>query len=265
MESDIVTQSRQILDLDTRPVPRRIGLVLLATDHTTERDVARICQPDESGVYANRIVYENPTTPENLFRMQPRLTAGAALILPGETLDAIYYSCTAASVVIGDEAVAAAVHAAKPGVPVITPSAAACAAFQTLGVRRISILTPYLPRTSEPIAAYFRAHGLAVVNLTCFGLDDDREMARVSPATIVAAACETIAQDAEALFISCTALRAAEVAGEIERRIGKPVVTSNQAGIWLTLRRAGIERPIEGHGRLLHLPAPLPDTRAASA
>jgi len=260
MAASIVAQSQMPLDFDARPVPRRIGLVLLATDHTTERDVARICRPDEAGVYASRIAYENPTTPENLLRMQPRLTEGAALILPGESLDALYYGCTAASVVIGDEAVEAAVHAAKPGVPVITPSGAARTAFRALGVRRISILTPYLPETSAPIAAYFQAHGLEVVNLTCFGLDDDREMARVSPATIVAAACETVAPDAEALFISCTALRAAEVAAEIERRTGKPVVTSNQAGVWLTLRRAGIERPIDGYGRLLHLPSPEPDT-----
>ena len=104
-----------------------------------------------------------------------------------------------------------------------------------------------------------------MTNLSCFGLYDDQEMARVSRATIVAAACDTAAPDAEALFISCTALRAAEVAGEIERQIGKPVVTSNQAGIWLTLRRAGIERPVDGYGRLLHLPAPDPDMRAANA
>lgn len=265
MGTGIVSRSNMPLSLDTRPVPRRIGLVLLATDHTTERDVARICRPDEVGVYANRIAYENPTTPENLFRMQPRLTEGAALILPGESLDALYYGCTAASVVIGDEAVEAAVQSAKPGVPVITPSAAARAAFRALGVRRISILTPYLPETSEPMAAYFQGRGQEVVNLTCLGLDDDRMMARVSPATIVTAACETTAPDAEALFISCTALRAAEVAGEIEERIGKPVVTSNQAGVWLTLRRAGIERPIEGHGRLTQLPAPPADERAASA
>lgn len=265
MAAGIVTQSQLRLDIDDRPVPRRIGLVLLATDHTTERDFARLCRPEEAGVYANRIAYENPTTPENLVRMQPRLTEGAALILPGETLDALYYSCTAASVVIGDEAVAAAVRTAKPGVPVITPSAAARTAFQVLGVRRISVLTPYLPETSAPMAAYFQARGVDVVNLTCFGLDDDRVMARVSPATIVTAACETMSPDSEALFISCTALRAAEVAGEIERRIGKPVVTSNQAGIWLTLRRAGIERPIEGHGRLMQLPSPPADVRAASA
>ena len=265
MAASIITQSPLPLDFDTRPVLRRIGLVLLATDHTTERDVARICRPDEVGVYGNRIAYENPTTPENLLRMQPRLTEGAALILPGESLDALYYSCTAASVVIGDEAVEAAVHAAKPGVPVITPSGAARTAFQALDVRRISILTPYLPETSAPMAAYFQARGLEVANLMCLGLDDDREMARVSLATIVTAAYETMSPGSEALFISCTALRAAEVAGEIERRIGKPVVTSNQAGIWLTLRRAGIERPIEGHGRLMQLPTPPADVRAASA
>ena len=260
-----VTHSQLPLDLDARPVARRIGLVLLATDHTTERDVARICRPDEAGVYANRIAYENPTTPENLHRMLPRLSAGVALILPGESLDALYYSCTAASVVIGDAAVGAAVHAAKPDVPVITPSGAARTAFRSLGVRRISVLTPYLPETSAPIATYFQKHGLEIANLVCFGLGDDREMARVNPETILTAACETMASDAEALFISCTALRASEVAGEIEQRIGKPVVTSNQAGIWLTLRRAGIERPLEGHGRLLQLPAPHPDERAVSA
>ena len=48
--------------------------------------------------------------------MQPALTAGAALILPGEKLDAICYSCTSASVVIGDAAVEAAIRPAKPGV-----------------------------------------------------------------------------------------------------------------------------------------------------
>ena len=235
------------------------------TDHTTERDFARICRPDEVGVYGNRILYENPTTPDNLLRMQPRLTEGAALILPGEPLDALYYACTGASIVIGDAAVEAAVHAAKPDVPVVTPSAAARAAFRALGVRRISILTPYLEETSVPIAAYFKAWGYDVANLTCFGLDDDRVMARVKTAAIVAAACETLAPDAEALFISCTALRAAEVAAEIEGRIGRPVVTSNQAGAWLTLRRAGLEHPVEGYGRLLRLPAPDSETRAARA
>lgn len=246
----------QRASLEPRPVARRIGLILLATDHTTERDFRRMCPRDGLGLYANRILYENPTTPENLRRMGPRLTEGAALILPDESLDAICYGCTAASVVIGDAAVEAAVQQAKPGVAVITPTSAARAAFGALGVRRISLLTPYLQETSAPMARYFEDHGFEVCNHTCFGLDDDREIARVAPAAVVEAAVGTVAPEAEALFISCTALRAAEVAAEIEQRIGKPVVTSNQASVWLTLRRAGLNQAIPDHGRLMALPAP---------
>ena len=253
MDPSDVHMSDLELAFDARPVKRRIGLVLLATDHTTERDFARMCPRDEVGIYANRIAYENPTTPENLLRMQPRLTEGAALILPNESLDALCYSCTAASAVIGDQAVEAAVHAAKPGVPVITPTGAARTALRTLGATRISILAPYVAETGAAIADYFARQGFEVVNLLCLGLEDDREMARVSPAAIVTAAHHAFAPEAHALFISCTALRAAEVAEEIERGLGKPVVTSNQASVWLSLRKAGIHTEPSDFGRLMSL------------
>ena len=244
--------------LDPRPVARRIGLILLATDHTSELDFRAMAPGEGLGIYANRLAFENPTTPENLRRMAPRLTGAAAMILPGADLDAICYCCTAASVELGDAAIADAVHKAKPGVPVITPSLAARAALHALGVRRISILTPYLRDTSRPMAGYFARHGIEPVNLTCLGMANDQDMARVPPARIVEAACATISPDAEALFISCTALRARSVAAEIERRIGKPVVTSNQASIWLTLHRAGLTDPIQGCGRVTTLTPPDP-------
>jgi maleate isomerase len=41
------------------------------------------------------------------------------------------------------------------------------------------------------------------------------------------------------------------VVEEIERRVGKPVVTSNQASAWAAFRKIGLTKPIEGFGRLL--------------
>ncbi|HSS65274.1 MAG TPA: ectoine utilization protein EutA [Gammaproteobacteria bacterium] len=251
-----IVRTSSELRLDPRPERFRIGVVVLATDHTTERDFARICPREDVGVYVNRIAYENPTTPENLAGMRPRLGDAAAMILPGEPLDALYYSCTAASVLLGDEAVEAALNEAKPGVPVITPSLAARAALTKLEVNRISILTPYLPETSGLIGDYFSSHGFEILNLVCMAFKDDREMARINLRDIVRTAKKAVAAEAEALFISCTALRGAQVAGEIEREIGRPVITSNQASIWLSLRRAGVDDPIDGFGRLLRLPAP---------
>ena len=240
--------------LDDRPLEKRIGLIILATDHTTEVDFRRMVASDRIGVYVSRIRYANPVTPENLLKMQPSLTEGAALILPDETLDAVMYSCTSASVVIGDRNIEAAINAAKPGASVVTPTAAAVKGLRALGARRISVLTPYTIETSRPMADYFVDLGFTIDRFTCLGLSDDREMARIAPDDIAAFARQALAPQSDALFISCTALRAAEVAARIEAETGKPVVTSNLATAWACLRLCGDDRARPEFGQLMTKP-----------
>jgi maleate isomerase len=242
--------------LENRPLQKRIGLIILATDHTSEPDFARMVASDDIGIYVARIHYANPTTPENLRAMQPSLTTGAGLILPGEPLDAITYSCTSASVVIGDDEVMAAIRKAKPGVNVVTPTAAAVLGLRAFGVRNISVLTPYTIETSRPMADYFSGLGFGIDRFTCLDLTDDREMARVTTSEIVAFAKEALDPKSEAMFISCTALRAASVAAEIEQAIGKPVVTSNLATAWQCLRLCGDQASRPEVGRLMTIQLP---------
>ncbi|MER8850236.1 ectoine utilization protein EutA [Mesorhizobium australicum] len=242
--------------LDERPLERRVGLIILATDHTTEPDFRRMVASERIGVYVARIPYANPTTPENLRKMQPALTAGAALILPDEPLDAICYSCTSASVVIGDAEIETAIQAAKPGIPVVTPPMAGMRGLNAFGVRRISILTPYTVETSRPMATYFAERGFEVLSFTCLGFEDDREMARISPAALVDLARQATHPQADALFVSCTALRGALAVTGMEQAIGRPVVTSNQATAWNCLRLSGDETAHPEFGRLMTLPLP---------
>jgi maleate isomerase len=240
--------------LDARPLEKRVGLIILATDHTSEADFRRMVASERIGVHVARIPYANPTTPQNLRRMQPSLTSAAGLILPDEALDAVCYSCTSASVVIGDAEIEAAVQAAKPGVPVVTPPMAAMRGLKALGAKRISILTPYTVETSRPMADYFARHGFELASFTCLGFEDDREMARISPAALAGLAREATAADAEALFVSCTALRAALAVTAMEAAIGRPVATSNQASAWNCLRLCRDDRPRPEFGRLMTLP-----------
>lgn len=248
--------------LDDRPKPKRVGLIILATDHTTEPDFQRMVARERIGVYVSRIPYANPTTPENLRKMQPVLTQGAGLILPDEDLDAICYSCTSASVVMGDGAVRAAITAAKPGAAVVTPAKASIQGLRSFNARRISILTPYTIETSRPVANYFAEHGFEITRFTCLGLDDDRQMARISPASLVELARDAITADSEALFISCTAVRAALAAPDIEAAIGRPLVSSNLATAWACLRLCGdaIARP--HFGGLMAKPYPVTEREA---
>ncbi|MCA0257617.1 MAG: ectoine utilization protein EutA [Proteobacteria bacterium] len=235
----VLTLASRPPKLDDRAVEKRVGLVILATDHTTEHDFDRMVAGPRIGLYATRIHYANPVTPETLAAMQPRLADGAAMILPGEALDVVVYSCTSASVVIGDAEVAKAIHSAKPDAAVVTPTAASVAGLKAVGAKRISILTPYTLETSRPMATYFARLGFDIARFTCLGLEDDREMARISHDDIVAFGVEAFDPSSDALFIACTAVRAAEVVARLEATIGKPVVSSNLATAWATLRLCG--------------------------
>ncbi len=76
-------------------------------------------------------------------------------------------------------------------------------------------------------------------------------MAALPPEAIFHGALEADRPEADALFISCTAIRAVDVVERIEQALGKPVVTANQAMIWQALRWSGYAGAIEGYGKLL--------------
>lgn len=255
MEEDRISRSNISPKMVERAGEVRFGLVVLSTDLTSEGDLNRLLALDQVSIHVSRVAFENPTTPENLRKMAPRLTEAVDLLIPGEALRAICYSCTAASVSIGDSEVAAAVNRARPNVPVVTPTVAARLALLALGARKIAVLTPYLEQTTEPMVDYFSNHGFAVTRTHCFGLEDDRDMARISVQSIVEAALAVDTEDADALFLSCTALQAVGAIALIEEKSGKPVVTSNQACAWAMARLGGLQdHQPAGAGQLFRHP-----------
>ncbi|WP_164512266.1 aspartate/glutamate racemase family protein [Oceaniglobus ichthyenteri] len=236
--------------------PPRLGAILLSTDLVFEADAARLLDPEQAVLHVARIGFENPTTPATLRAMAPDLARTAGLLVPGADLAAVAFACTSASVTIGNGAVADAIHVGLPGVPIFTPSYAAMAGFAALGVTRVALLTPYLPETTEPMVEYFENQGLDVVNSACFALEDDRDMARIDDDSMINAACALDTPEVEAVFLSCTAMRGVDVIDRIEARLGKPVVTSNQALCWALGRIAGGRGRPEQYGRLRTLALP---------
>ena len=234
----------------------RIGLILLATDFATEGELARFL-PDGRGAdadvawFTNRVPNTNPVTVANLRAMGPELARTAANILPGARLDAIAYGCTSGTVVMGIDAARAQIAQGRPDVPVTTPAIAALAAFEALGVRRLSVFTPYSRDVNTAIAEFLIGHGCDIRAFASFDLDTDEAMSGVPERAIADAAARADRPDSDAVFISCTALRAAGCAAELEARLGKPVVTSNQAMFWHALRLAGVSDAVAGRGMLL--------------
>jgi maleate isomerase len=228
----------------------RIGLVVIATDHTSERDFRRILPP-AMDVLVSRVPCRTVTTVESLGEMAVELTQAAGLLLPGSDLHAIAFACTTGAIVIGEAEVARRIHRICPGVPVTTPIRAALDAFAAFGLRRISVVLPYVEAVNLRVIACLEAESLEIVSVVSFEQESDRDMARVRPDAIVAAGIAADHPDADGVFVSCTALRGAEAAEDLEQRLGKPVVTSNQALCWRLMRLTGVDAKIAGYGALL--------------
>jgi maleate isomerase len=231
----------------------RIGLVALATDVNSETEVRRMAPPGVE-IFTNRIENANPVAIANLCAMAGDVTRTARGILPGNRIDAMVFGCTSGTIAIGEAEVTRLIQAARPGVPCTNPIAATLAALTVLGAQRISVLTPYTVPVNQAIAAHLCTKGLEVLSIAGFDLDQDDDMTAVTPAATLAAAIESCHPAADLLFVSCTALRVAEILDALEHRLGRPVVASNQALLWHALRLIGNDDPIAGFGRLLTLP-----------
>lgn len=93
--------------------------------------------------------------------------------------------------------------------------------------------------------------GFVICALRGLNLEKDSDMIRVRPEAIKAFARSVDSPEADALFISCGALRSIDIVDTLEAELGKPVICSNQAMMWDMLRLAGIDDKIDGYGRLM--------------
>ena len=87
-----------------------------------------------------------------------------------------------------------------------------------------------------------------------FNHENDNEVARIDARSVEDAVLELGRHSSvDAVFVSCTSLRAAERIEALEAKLGKPVTSSNHALAWHSLRLAGYAAPLPGFGRLMRL------------
>lgn len=228
-----------------------IGVIVLATDCTIENELRRLLPSSSVSLYHSRIENNSQITPDSLSEMDARITACAATLVPGIHLDVVAYGCTAATVVLGENAIYEKIRAARPDVACTSPVTAALAAFQVLGVARVALLAPYSNDLTHQVRSHFCARGIDVPVAAAFDEQDDNAVARISEDSIFSAAVELGRRDkVDALFISCTALRASGLVPKLETVLKKPVTTSTHALAWHCLRLAGVAANDPGLGRL---------------
>lgn len=157
--------------------------------------------------------------------------------------DIVIFGCTSATFIMGaggDVEISSRISQSA-SCPSLTTSSAVVAALQALEVYNLSMLTPYPDEINEIEIEFLKDYGFKVSNVFGYGIEDSLKIPRVHPQDIYDCAKKICTGKEDALFISCTNLRAGEIVEDLESDLGIPVITSNQVSLWAVLRYLGFQ------------------------
>jgi maleate cis-trans isomerase len=232
----------------------RIGLIVPPTNTVNEAEWGRT-MPDGVTFHTVRMPLHMDTTSVAGRKALVQDIAVRVRELNEAQVDVVAYACTAGSMINPRHALGAEVEAAT-GVPLVTTAAAIVDALKELGANRISIATPYHDALNRHEMEFLAGNGIETMSIRGLGLGangpaDWPLIAETPIAAVEAHARCALVDGSDAMLVTCTDFPTLPFTAKLEREIGIPVVTSNQATLWAALRRAEIHDHIPSLGRLL--------------
>ncbi len=144
------------------------------------------------------------------------------------------------------------------GAPALTAAATVLDALLALGAQRVAFAAPFPAEIGQASLRYLESSGISVVNSAFGELRDNFAIAEMAPEEVLDLAARADHPDAQALLMPGGNMPCLALAGEIEARIGKPMVSTNQAGMWALLSLFALPDRIAGAGQLLQERPPAP-------
>ena len=227
----------------------KIGYVVLSSEQTIQDEVMKL-RPEGVGMHISRVRSPDDISVEGLSSVAETLAHAAEVIIPDGNLDVVCYACTSGSLILGEQRVFDELNKGAPNAKATSLITGVFRALNAFGLKKIVVGTPYVQPVNDMERDYMSKAGFEVLGISGLQIRNDSDMVRVAPGFLKEFALSIDRADADAIFISCGALRTLEVVEAIEQEAGKPVICSNQAMIWDTLRLAGINDKIQGYGRL---------------
>jgi maleate isomerase len=197
-------------------------------------------------------MWNTRTESDDLATMPDSATRGAAELATAHA-SVIAFACTSGSFiggVSGEETLRARLLEAG-GVPVVTTSGAFIEALRALNVTNVVVATPYPDPINDSERDFIRTNGIAVASIGGLGISESVKIGHCTPQQAFDLAVELDTPEADGVFISCTNFRSFEIIDRLEQKLGKPVVSSNQATFWKSLKLLGHTDPVPGIGSLL--------------
>lgn len=234
----------------------KLGLITPPTNTVNEAEWQRMV-PEGVTFHTHRMpLHPDTTSAQGKAGLMRDLQAVFGMLKQAR-VDAIAYACTAGSMINPVESLPESLTATC-GVTAVTTSAAIIRALKTLGVKRLSVATPYHDALNDHETHFLEENGFEVARLIGLGIGqsgpaDYVRIAETPLEEIEGHVARCFVPGSDAILITCTDFPTLPLIKALEERYGVPVVTSNQATFWAMLRAAGIDDRFDGFGRLLSI------------
>lgn len=175
-------------------------------------------------------------------------------LLQGVRPDVILYGCTSATLTHGvafDRSLAAQIKTGG-GAETVTAAGALVHALAFLGVSRIGFASPYVSAINDMAIAFLSDAGIQTVARSEVGQAlDNYGQGELDPQAVCYLGLAADHPEAQAIVLSCTDMRSVEIIAQLEKAVGKPVISSNLAMMFQAMQIAAVGEALPGYGELM--------------
>ena len=122
--------------------------------------------------------------------------------------------------------------------------------MKKLDINKLSIFTPYTNEINQSVVEYFKKENINIISLSYFDIASDLDIGKVDPDYLYEVLSKIDLSESDALFVSCTALPVLSLIDQLEKKLDKIVLSSNQSLIWDTLNEIKYNKNIDDFGQL---------------
>ncbi len=238
----------------------RMGVLVPFTNTNLEADMA-LLRPEGVSVHFARLGGYDADAIPDAGQMAGLGTAPLdepLRLLCGARPDVVLYGCTSATLTHGahfDRKLAGRIFSLS-GAQTVTAAGALVHAIKALGVSKIGFASPYVAALNDAAIGFLASYGIETMSrFDVREALDNYGQAALTPKDVFELGVAADSREAQAVVLSCTDMRAVETVERLEQRLGKPVITSNQAMVYAAMQSIGLETKVPGCGMLLgHCP-----------
>jgi maleate isomerase len=228
---------------------RRIGLLIPSSSSVQERDFSKSL-PENITLHVARMRLSY-VEPQSTLRIVQEIETESQKLADVD-VDVIVFPATAPSSRNGvgyDQELINRISAAS-GKPATTASTALLEALRVLSAKRVVLGAPWSAPINQTVAAFLEANGVKVLGQEALGLVRNIEIGLLDPQTALDVGRRVSRPEADAVILACGNWNTFGIIDQLERDLGKPVLTTNQVSLWHALKMMN-QGPLGGLGVLL--------------